>query len=52
METSCWIEEAVHRRTGEKRVFQADTEDGLERAIEAWQETPGEAESSPDVALG
>lgn len=51
METSHWTEEAVHPRTGEKRLFQADTEDELERTIEAWKDTPGEADSSGDSEM-
>jgi hypothetical protein len=37
METSRWIEEAVHPGTGEKRLFQADTEEQLEQQIAAWK---------------
>ena len=50
VETSSWTEEVVHPRTGEKKLFRADTEDELERAIEAWQETNEDAEPSNDRA--
>jgi hypothetical protein len=36
MESSHWIEEVVHPSTGEKRLFQADTEEQLEALIAAW----------------
>ena len=45
METSRWIEEVVHPGTGEKRLFQADTEEQLEQQIAAWK-----AAGDPDAA--
>ena len=46
METSRWIEEVVHPGTGEKRLFQADTEEQLEQQIAAWK-AAGDPDATP-----
>jgi hypothetical protein len=36
VESSQWSELAVHPTTGEKKLFQADTQEDLDRQIAAW----------------
>jgi hypothetical protein len=51
VQDSQWLEVVVHPTTGEKRLFQADTEEDLIRQIAAWsaQPTPSVSDSlTPD----
>jgi hypothetical protein len=58
METSLWIEEAVHPVTGEKKLFQGDTVEQLEQQIAAWQRADQDANlprrraTAPSTGLG
>jgi hypothetical protein len=52
METSRWIEEAVHPGTGEKRLFQADTEEQLEQQIAAWTGAGDDGAETPRETAG
>ena len=36
MENSRWLEVVVHPTSGEKKLFQADTQEDLNRQIAAW----------------